>query len=164
MNVIWWCVTVVCHWPCQMPCMIVVCNCVETAKTRENWMWLCRLWFRSARLKSSVLRVGFHLSENLSDPCCCTLRIYSEKYLWPVTRGLSRSIAVGGGALAFFGRRRRRAEAPPSAAAAPAIDRRRRRGAAWQSNYQLPSSILHTFNSHIILYAYVCLFVTKMNK
>ena len=45
-------------------------------------------------------------------------------------RGLSRSIAVGGGALAFFGRRRRRAEAPPSAAAAPAIDRRRRRGAA----------------------------------
>jgi len=34
------------------------------------------------------------------------------------TRGLSRSIAVGGGALAFFGRRRRRAEAPPSAVAA----------------------------------------------
>ena len=76
---------------------------------------------------------------------------------WVGGRGLSRSIAVGGGALAFFGRRRRRAEAPPSAAAAPAIDRRRRRGVTVKlSAPELNSSYFQQPYYTVCLCVFVC--------
>jgi len=88
---------------------------------------------------------------------CCKFRCRGAR-----TRGLSRSIAVGGGALAFFW---------PAAAA--------RRGAAfggggvtvWPASRRgvtvklsAPELYSSYFSSHIILYAIGCLFVTKINK
>ena len=113
------------------------------------------------RSRGSAAAAAGRAATRGGTPAAVTIRADRGTCDWAVgSRGLSRSIAVGGGALAYFGRRRQRAEAPPSPA--EAIDRRQRRGVT----VKLSAAELYFsyFQQPYYTVCRVCLFVMKMSK